>query len=211
MKERARRIWIRAGKAYKGMLRLLWRNRGQVLYYGGIAFVLCAFALAAQNLRAERVEEAEGASALPVQETEQAELPQQGRYALPEGSEILRAYSAQPEWCAEMGCWQCHTGVDIAFSDSQVRAVCDGEISAIGRDGSSGGFLNTQGGEEQVRYSSMTPLETLEIGMEVKAGDVLGTADESRVGEAWAGAHLHLEILRDGKTIDPSPLLESGN
>jgi len=103
------------------------------------------------------------------------------------------------------GGYEFHTGIDIyAPYGSKVRATADGVVVFAGWYGDYGktviirhpsGYLTL--------YAHLSQIDVKE-GQKVKAGDVVG-----RVGSTGrsTGPHLHYEVIKDNKPIDPSKFL----
>ncbi len=103
------------------------------------------------------------------------------------------------------GGYEFHSGIDItAPQGSKVRATADGVVVLAGWYGNYGktviirhpsGYLTL--------YGHLSQIDVKE-GQRVKAGDVVG-----RVGSTGrsTGPHLHYEVIRDNKPIDPSKFL----
>ena len=94
-----------------------------------------------------------------------------------------------------------HSGLDlIVLRGTSVHATADGVVVASNSDRSTGHTVQIrhEGGYETM-YAHM---ETRNVskGQSVKAGQQIGTVGMS--GRAFA-PHLHYEILKDGKTLDP--------
>lgn len=103
------------------------------------------------------------------------------------------------------GGYEFHSGIDItAPHGSKVRATADGVVVLAGWYGDYGktviirhpsGYLTL--------YGHLSKIDVKE-GQRVKAGDVVG-----RVGSTGrsTGPHLHYEVIKDNKPIDPSKFL----
>ena len=101
-----------------------------------------------------------------------------------------------------------HPGIDIAVPlGAPVRASGGGSVSAAGYDGDYGLFvlLRHPSGYETM-YGHMSRLVAAE-GDQVQAGQVIGLSGNS--GRSTA-PHLHFEIRRDNKTVDPLELVKEG-
>ena len=102
-----------------------------------------------------------------------------------------------------------HPGIDIAVPlGTPVRASGGGSVSAAGYDADYGLFvlLRHPSGYETM-YGHLSRLLAAE-GDEVQAGQVIGLSGNS--GRSTA-PHLHFEIRRDDKSIDPLDLVKEGN
>ena len=101
-----------------------------------------------------------------------------------------------------------HPGIDIAVPlGTPVRASGGGSVAAAGYDADYGLFvlLRHPSGYETM-YGHMSRLVAAE-GDEVQAGQVIGLSGNS--GRSTA-PHLHFEIRRDNKTVDPLNLVKEG-
>jgi murein DD-endopeptidase MepM/ murein hydrolase activator NlpD len=101
---------------------------------------------------------------------------------------------------------QFHAGIDIAAArKSEVVATAHGRVVDRGRDrGGYGKYIEVDHGNGYVtRYAHLAYIKA-NIGKDVKRGDRLGRV--GMTGRA-TGAHVHYEVRRDGKPIDPKPFL----
>ena len=101
-----------------------------------------------------------------------------------------------------------HPGIDIAVPlGTPVRAAGGGSVSEAGYNADYGLFvlLRHPSGYETM-YGHMSRLIAAE-GDEVQAGEVIGLSGNS--GRSTA-PHLHFEIRRDAKSIDPMELVREG-
>lgn len=95
-----------------------------------------------------------------------------------------------------------HDGVDLmASAGTPVRATADGRVTAVRK--SAGGLGNvvelTHEGGYVTRYAHLSEM-LVKKGKRVKAGDIVGLVGDS--GRTFA-THLHYEISKDGKPLDP--------
>ena len=56
-------------------------------------------------------------------------------------------------------------------------------------------------------YRFVTEAEGLKVGDKVAKGDVIATVAEANGDEYKDGAHLHFEILKNNKNVDPATYL----
>jgi murein DD-endopeptidase MepM/ murein hydrolase activator NlpD len=101
-----------------------------------------------------------------------------------------------------------HPGIDIAVPlGTPVRASGGGSVTAAGYEADYGLFvlLRHPSGYETM-YGHMSRLIAAE-GDEVQAGQVIGLSGNS--GRSTA-PHLHFEIRRDDKSVDPLDLVKEG-
>ena len=101
--------------------------------------------------------------------------------------------------------WTTHQGLDIkAEEGSQVRAAMDGTVSEITDETEWGMTITIDHGSGIVtKYSNLSTLEMVTIGQKVKKGDVISGVGKSALWEIAEDPHLHFEVLKDGKNLDP--------
>jgi beta-lactamase regulating signal transducer with metallopeptidase domain len=135
------------------------------------------------------------------------------RFSLPiEGAALGRRFEAIPR--AEQVSYGYHTGVDLfAPVGTEVRAMADGvveRVRATPRDSLSartGGYLIVRHGDYQAFYTYLRGIRPQE-GDRVFAGELLGTLGPVPYSPEGKSSHLHLEIARDGVSVDPLLLLD---
>lgn len=98
-----------------------------------------------------------------------------------------------------------HRGVDIAGRrGSPIEAVASGIVVFAGRRGGYGNLVEIDhGGGLITRYGHNEELRA-QVGDTVQRGDVIATMGQT--GRA-TGPHLHFEVHRDGRPIDPLPYI----
>jgi murein DD-endopeptidase MepM/ murein hydrolase activator NlpD len=57
-------------------------------------------------------------------------------------------------------------------------------------------------------YNSLLDGDSVTVGQKVMKGDLIGSVSVSNRQEAGSGAHLHFEVIEDGKNVDPLKYLE---
>lgn len=98
-----------------------------------------------------------------------------------------------------------HPGFDLAAGPgSDVSAAARGTVIFAGPAGTYGNLvaLRHEGGFE-TRYAHLSAVE-VQVGDQVDAGQEVGKVGTTGYS---TGPHLHFEVRRDGKAIDPAPLL----
>lgn len=127
----------------------------------------------------------------------------------PVEGEIIRAYEAQNlvYWEA-LDSYSVHLGVDIAGEAGQaVRCAADGVVASVVRDELWGWRLTVdQTDGRQAIYAGIETADVLQ-GQAVTRGQTLGMLLGKIPCEAEMGAHLHMELYRDGKPQDPEGIL----
>ena len=125
----------------------------------------------------------------------------------PVSGRIIKDYSADDLVYSEtMKDWRAHCGVDIgANPDTIVTAIKDGTLKKVYEDSLLGTTVtvhHSDDGTDSV-YSNLKDVPDLPIGSEIKMGDTLGKVGSSAVSEQSDEPHLHFEIRKDDKTLDP--------
>jgi murein DD-endopeptidase MepM/ murein hydrolase activator NlpD len=81
-----------------------------------------------------------------------------------------------------------------------VKAVAEGIVSWVGKRSGYGGLVEVDHGNGYVtRYAHNNDI-TVELGQHVQKGDQLALMGST--GRS-TGPHVHFEVLRDGKTVNP--------
>lgn len=98
-----------------------------------------------------------------------------------------------------------HPGIDIAQPEgTPILAPGDGTVARVGEDPFLGTFLELQHGLGYLTVYGHCSRVVVRSGVPVRRGQVIGYT--GRTGEA-AAPHLHFEIWRDGRPIDPREVL----
>lgn len=98
-----------------------------------------------------------------------------------------------------------HRGVDIALPEgTPVRSMAPGRVRFAGTQGDYGNVVWVDhGGTVLAVYAHLSRVDVA-MGQAVGPGQVLGLSGQS--GNA-SGPHLHFEVWRWGRQVDPVPLL----
>ena len=104
--------------------------------------------------------------------------------------------------------WRVHNGVDITGeAGAEVRACADGIVENFAADMLYGNTAIIRHADDSILYySGLSDTKMVSAGLEVHAGDVIGYIGEVPC-ELEDGPHIHLTMVKDGKFIDPAPLL----
>ena len=108
--------------------------------------------------------------------------------------------------------WRIHEGVDIQGEPGkEVLAIADGVVEAVEADtmlGNTVTIAHTNGLKSI--YANLSEDIKVKKGASVKGGDVIGSVGTSAIAECLEEPHLHLEVIADGKHIDPLSLFPAG-
>ena len=103
------------------------------------------------------------------------------------------------------GHWATHQGVDlIAEAGTAVKCSFDGTVKSVTDDSFHGTtvVISHDGGYETT-YKLLDEV-SLKAGDKVAEGDTIGTVSGDALAEMAQGAHLHLELSKDGVLVDPT-------
>lgn len=103
--------------------------------------------------------------------------------------------------------WKWHPAVDFV-GEGDVVSVLDGTVTDIEKTTLEGNVVTVTHDNGYVSvYKSLDSLIAVKVGDKVKAGDKLGKASSSMMSELNTGSHLHFELKKDGKYVDPATIL----
>lgn len=127
----------------------------------------------------------------------------------PVDGEIVRAYDAHsPVLWKALACVQVHEGMDVAAeAGAGVRCARDGVVTKMTRDALWGWRIRVAhtDGSEAV-YAGLESCDVIE-GQTIARGQQLGVLMSEIPCERELGAHLHMELWKDGASCDPAAIL----
>lgn len=129
-------------------------------------------------------------------------------YILPAGEEIIKDFSNSVAVKSKtMNDWRVHNGVDFKAQEGDaVRAMQSGAVLAIYNNSLWGTVVEIDHGAGiVVKYCGLAEDCFVTASDVVEQGQVIGKIGLIPV-EAADGAHLHIEVLKDGTAIDPFEL-----
>ena len=105
--------------------------------------------------------------------------------------------------------WITHSGLDLkAEEGSPVRAALDGVVLEAVNDAQWGLTIVLDHGDGiYTRYSNLSTLDLVSKGQKLKKGDVISGVGKTALSEIAEEPHLHFELMRDKKNIDPKNYL----
>lgn len=94
-----------------------------------------------------------------------------------------------------------HSGIDIsALPGTPVKATADGIVSFSGWSGSNGNLIVIEHGYGFSTFYAHNKLNIVKVGQRVKRGEIIGYVGST--GNT-TGPHIHYEIWKDGKHVNP--------
>ncbi|WP_213974679.1 M23 family metallopeptidase [Tepidanaerobacter acetatoxydans] len=106
--------------------------------------------------------------------------------------------------------WNCHSGIDIAADiGTPVKAVLDGTVAEVTNNDPKLGVVIVidHGGGVKTLYGNLNSDKLVKEGEQVKKGQVISAIGKTAPYEIEDPPHLHFEVLKDGKNIDPQQYL----
>ena len=127
-------------------------------------------------------------------------------FVMPVEGEIVQHYGKEKLIYSDtLKEWTTHLGIDIkADKTTIVKSSSDGVVKSIKNDPRYGLTIVIEhvNGFTSV-YSNLLSSEFVVVGENVKSGQTIGTVGNSATFEIVDEPHLHFEILKDGKSVDP--------
>ncbi|MCL2631458.1 MAG: M23 family metallopeptidase [Firmicutes bacterium] len=97
-----------------------------------------------------------------------------------------------------------HRGIDFSGEEGEdVMAVYDGTVTAVKNDALNGWQVWIDHGDGLTSYYASLSEPTVNIGDKIKKGDNIAKISDSGAIELELGMHLHFEVFKDGKSVDP--------
>lgn len=118
----------------------------------------------------------------------------------------IRSFSMEePCWFPSVGLWQVHGGIDLQTDyGTPVKACAAGRVIRAGERGGLG--LCVEIDHENgctTLYAGLSSADYVKSGDPVHQGQVIAHAGNGVLAEEADGPHLHFEVRRDGKPVDP--------
>lgn len=129
-------------------------------------------------------------------------------FVLPASNVILREYSDKLVYSETLGEWRTHNGVDFEVKeDATIKAIADGTVSSIETDTLWGEVIVIDHGDKLVSRYCGVSASGISVGQTVKAGDIIGSVSDIP-SEIVDAPHIHVEVLANGKYVDPMTLMK---
>lgn len=131
-------------------------------------------------------------------------------YVYPAGEDVLKNFSGEnPIFSDTMQDWRVHTGTDFSAKNGDaVKAIAGGKITDSYKDDWYGNILVIEhDGGVTASYCGLGDTLLVKKGEKVKAGQKIGSVTTIPC-ESADPPHLHLEIKKGGKLIDPMTLFK---
>ncbi len=132
-------------------------------------------------------------------------------FAKPVEGDIIKEFASENLIYSEtLKEWVTHNGIDIkAEKATIVKASSEGTIKSIKNDPRYGITIVIEHTNGYVSvYSNLLTAEFVKEGEKVKQGQTIGTVGNTAAFEIADDPHLHFEILKDNKYINPSEYIK---
>jgi murein DD-endopeptidase MepM/ murein hydrolase activator NlpD len=98
-----------------------------------------------------------------------------------------------------------HSGIDLACDPgTPIHATADGIVSHSGWAGGNGNVVVLEHGHGYSTIYAHNRNNAVKVGQQVRRGDVIGYVGSTG---RTTGPHVHYEVLKDGKNVNPAPYL----
>lgn len=131
-------------------------------------------------------------------------------YTMPVNGTVATAFSGDKlTYDKTMGDWRTHNGVDLAAAEgTPVKACASGKVIEVKADDLLGQeIVIDHGNGIKSIYANLTSQVNVKKGQTVNVGDVIGAVGETAEAEIAITPHLHFEIQKNGKSVDPLAII----
>ena len=132
------------------------------------------------------------------------------KYIMPVNGEILKEFAIEKlVYSDTLGMWKTHPGIDItAELGTEIKSASYGVVDQVKQDTFYGNTIRIIDENDYIFvYSNLDNQILLKEGDIVKQGQIIATVGVSATGELADASHLHFEIIKDGKQVNPLDLI----
>ncbi len=108
----------------------------------------------------------------------------------------------------KLGDWRTHSGIDIEAKEGDDAYVCENGVVEKIYSNNMGGciLIDHQNGYKSL-YANLGETDLVNVGDELHCGETVGRVGTTAVGDLTDGAHLHFEMYKDDKAINPLEII----
>lgn len=143
---------------------------------------------------------------------EKVTVKQETVFVNPVAGEIINAFSLDElVYDPTFEDWRTHNGIDFSAQPGErVMAIADGTVESISHDEMYGTVLVIAHSDGvKTTYFNLMPNVLVSEGDNVSVNEVIGGLGSEALFENGDEFHLHVEVTRDGVTIDPTEILQN--
>ena len=132
--------------------------------------------------------------------------PVREKYSAPVKGTLQWAFAANElVYSATLNQWMTHSGIDIAAAKgSEVYAVWGGIVDAVYMDDALGvSVVIAHSDGLRTTYANLAENPPVKEGSKINANGAVGVVGNTAMAECADPSHLHFEIHKDGKAVDP--------
>ncbi len=129
---------------------------------------------------------------------------------MPLSGGISKIFSLSPLYSETMEDWRSHEALDISAPlGSKVSCIEKGTVVSLGKDPFLGIYIRIKhsGGFESL-YANLHAETTVIENQEIEKGHIIGYVGESALSESKDEPHLHFELIKDGKRVNPKEYIK---
>ncbi len=129
---------------------------------------------------------------------------------MPVSGGLSKSFSENPLYSVTMDDWRSHEAIDITCQEGEnVYAAEKGTVTKVGIDSLMGVYIRIdhQNGFETI-YSNLHPETTVCEGQEINKEHQIGYVGSTSILEQEESPHLHFELLKDGKRVNPTEYIK---
>ena len=158
---------------------------------------------------AKVVEEVENIPVLPVVEVEEV-IPDEVEYVMPLAGELQKSFSTDELlWDDTMKDWRTHNGIDIASDvGTEVDTAAAGIVIEAFESETYGFVVKVQHPDGIVTVYKNLERIVVEKDDAIDLGQMIGTVGNKASFEIGQKPHLHFEVIKDEKNINPMELIK---
>lgn len=133
-------------------------------------------------------------------------VPKVTSLIIPVNGDILKKHSdTELAYSKTMEDWRLHKGIDIhAPIGSTVIASAGGTVHECYTDDAYGiTVIVDHGNGLMTKYSNLSSTDMVEEGHDIDSGSAIGVVGDTAEFEIAEEAHLHFEVIKDGRSVNP--------
>ncbi len=136
-------------------------------------------------------------STIPIKKEITFDMPLDGEIILEYAKDKLVYSNTLEEWTT-------HDGIDIKGEEAEpIKASADGKIKDKKVDPRYGNTIMIEHDDGyKTIYANLSTLDLVQVGQEVKKGEIISGVGAGYGFEVEEGSHIHFEIQKDGEAID---------